>query len=171
MLTFAFMHHPYLVCILFGMPSLHLYTFLLFPCILIISRRGLQHTPIGGVAHTWLALRLVLNCNGQLLALCCARSSSHSSPAVWTPFPKASFRKKDLCGDRSSSPGLTSGPGCTMMRQTTWLTATFVLVCDLNNLLSLMSNVTHQVKHPPTVPFTIHRVFKKCFYEVKNVCK
>ena len=28
MLTFAFMHHPYLVCILFGMPSLHLFTFL-----------------------------------------------------------------------------------------------------------------------------------------------
>ena len=34
MLTFAFMHHPYLVCILFGMPSLHLFTFLmlLFSC-------------------------------------------------------------------------------------------------------------------------------------------
>ena len=30
MLTFAFMHHPYLVCILFGMPSLHLFTFLMF---------------------------------------------------------------------------------------------------------------------------------------------
>ena len=30
MLTFAFMHHPYLVCILFGMPSLHLLTFLMF---------------------------------------------------------------------------------------------------------------------------------------------
>ena len=29
-LTFAFMHHPYLVCILFGMPSLHLFTFLMF---------------------------------------------------------------------------------------------------------------------------------------------
>ena len=28
-LTFAFMHHPYLVCILFGMPSLHLFTFLM----------------------------------------------------------------------------------------------------------------------------------------------
>ena len=28
--TFAFMHHPYLVCILFGMPSLHLFTFLMF---------------------------------------------------------------------------------------------------------------------------------------------
>ena len=27
MLTFAFMHHPYLVCIFFGMPSLHLFTF------------------------------------------------------------------------------------------------------------------------------------------------
>ena len=27
MLTFAFMHYPYLVCILFGMPSLHLFTF------------------------------------------------------------------------------------------------------------------------------------------------
>ena len=30
MLTFAFMHHPYLVCILFGMPSLHPSTFLMF---------------------------------------------------------------------------------------------------------------------------------------------
>ena len=30
MLTFAFMHHPYLVCILFGMPSLHHFTFLIF---------------------------------------------------------------------------------------------------------------------------------------------
>ena len=30
MLTFACMHHPYLVCILFGMPSLHLFTFLMF---------------------------------------------------------------------------------------------------------------------------------------------
>ena len=29
-LTFAFMHHPYLVCILFGMPSLHLFTFSMF---------------------------------------------------------------------------------------------------------------------------------------------
>ena len=28
--TFAFMHPPYLVCILFGMPSLHLFTFLMF---------------------------------------------------------------------------------------------------------------------------------------------
>ena len=30
MLTFAFMHYPYLVRILFGMPSLHLFTFLMF---------------------------------------------------------------------------------------------------------------------------------------------
>ena len=30
MLTLAFMHCPYLVCILFGMPSLHLFTFLMF---------------------------------------------------------------------------------------------------------------------------------------------
>ena len=29
-LTFAFVHHPYLVCILFGLPSLHLSTFLMF---------------------------------------------------------------------------------------------------------------------------------------------
>ena len=58
-----------------------------------ISRRGLQHTPKRGcgiyVSHT------VLNCNGQLLALCCARSSSHTSSAVWTPFPEASFREKE----------------------------------------------------------------------------
>ena len=34
MLTYAFLHHPYLVCKLFGMPSLHLFTFFivfLFP--------------------------------------------------------------------------------------------------------------------------------------------
>ena len=31
MLTFAFVHHPYLVCIrLFGMPSLYLFTFVMF---------------------------------------------------------------------------------------------------------------------------------------------
>ena len=30
MLNFAFMHPPYLVRILFGMPSLHLFTFLIF---------------------------------------------------------------------------------------------------------------------------------------------
>ena len=30
MATFAFMHYPYLVHILFGMPSLHLFTFLMF---------------------------------------------------------------------------------------------------------------------------------------------
>ena len=30
MLTFAFMHYPYLVRILFGMLSLHLFTFLMF---------------------------------------------------------------------------------------------------------------------------------------------
>ena len=29
-LTFAFMHHPYLVCILFDMPSLDLFTLLMF---------------------------------------------------------------------------------------------------------------------------------------------
>ena len=28
MLTFAFMRYPYLVCLLFGMPSLHLFAFL-----------------------------------------------------------------------------------------------------------------------------------------------
>ena len=40
MLTFAFMHHPYLVCILFGMSSLHLFTFLVFlySCIIYITR-------------------------------------------------------------------------------------------------------------------------------------
>ena len=33
------MHHPYLVCILFGMPSLHLFTFLmfLFSCVLALG--------------------------------------------------------------------------------------------------------------------------------------
>ena len=41
MLIFAFMRYPYLVCILFGMPSLHLFTFLMFfkSCILCIVRR------------------------------------------------------------------------------------------------------------------------------------
>ena len=37
MLTFAFMHHPYLVCILFGMPSLHLFTFLMFFIFLLFT--------------------------------------------------------------------------------------------------------------------------------------
>ena len=62
----------------------------LFTTRLIISRRGIHHTPKRGcdthVSPT------VLNSNGQLLALCCARSSSHTSSAVWTPFPEASFR-------------------------------------------------------------------------------
>ena len=42
MLTFAFMHYPYLVCILFGMPSLHLFTFLMFfkSCIYIYMVRA-----------------------------------------------------------------------------------------------------------------------------------
>ena len=35
--TFAFMHHPYLVCIVFGMPSLHLFTFLMFFIYLCIN--------------------------------------------------------------------------------------------------------------------------------------
>ena len=30
MLTFAFMHHPYFVCITFSMPSPHIFTFLMF---------------------------------------------------------------------------------------------------------------------------------------------
>ena len=35
---FAFMHHPYLVCVRFGMPSLHLFTFVyfLFLCFLMV---------------------------------------------------------------------------------------------------------------------------------------
>ena len=32
MLTFAFVHYPYLICVLFGMPSLHLLTFFLKSC-------------------------------------------------------------------------------------------------------------------------------------------
>ena len=35
--TFAFMHPPYLVRILFGMPSLHLFTFLMFFYFFIIE--------------------------------------------------------------------------------------------------------------------------------------
>ena len=63
---------------------------LLFTTHLVISRRGLQHTPKRGCGTH--VSPTVLNCNGQLLALCCARSSSHTSSAVWTPFPEASFR-------------------------------------------------------------------------------
>ena len=40
MLTFAFMHHPYLVCILFDMPSLHLFTFVMFFFILLLLYRA-----------------------------------------------------------------------------------------------------------------------------------
>ena len=48
MLTFAFMHYPYLVCILFSMPSLHLFTFFL-------------------VLYSWdLLTLLTLNHRGQL---------------------------------------------------------------------------------------------------------
>ena len=36
--TFAFMHHPYLVCILFGVPFLHLFTFIyLYSFLVLIS--------------------------------------------------------------------------------------------------------------------------------------
>ena len=44
MLTFAFMHHPYLVCILFGMPSLHLFTFLMFFYFLVITLTSMSCT-------------------------------------------------------------------------------------------------------------------------------
>ena len=37
MLTFAFMHYPYLVRILFGMPSLHLFTFLMFLSLVLLK--------------------------------------------------------------------------------------------------------------------------------------
>ena len=40
MLTFAFMHYPYPVCILFGMPSLHLFTFLMFFLSLVQGSEG-----------------------------------------------------------------------------------------------------------------------------------
>ena len=36
MFTFAFMHYPYLVRILFGMPSLHLFKFLMFFLTLVV---------------------------------------------------------------------------------------------------------------------------------------
>ena len=36
--TFAFTHHPYLVCILFGMLSLHLFTLLMFFIYLFIEK-------------------------------------------------------------------------------------------------------------------------------------
>jgi len=41
--TFAFMHHPFLVCILIGMPSLHLFTFLMLFIFLLNRNR----TPSG----------------------------------------------------------------------------------------------------------------------------
>ena len=44
MLAFAFMHHPYLVCIFFGMPCPHLYIFnvfiFLFPYIFRVTPRA-----------------------------------------------------------------------------------------------------------------------------------
>ena len=36
-LTFVFMHHPYLVCILFGMPSLHIFTFFLVSILFCVN--------------------------------------------------------------------------------------------------------------------------------------
>ena len=39
MFTFAFMQYPYLVRILFGMPSLHLFTFLMFLS-LVLEKEG-----------------------------------------------------------------------------------------------------------------------------------
>ena len=45
MLTFAFMHYPYLVCILFGMPSLHLFTFLMF--FKSLDRRVVEGSGVG----------------------------------------------------------------------------------------------------------------------------
>ena len=154
MLTFAFMHHPYLVCILFGMPSLHLYTFLLFSCILIISRRGLQHTPnrgcgthmariMAGIKLQWPAARALL-CPIFLPLLTSrldtiSQSELSEKRLVWQSFQQSWFN------------------------QWTWLhydEANDLAYCHicvsvyLNNLLSLMSNVTHQVKYPPTC--TIH---------------
>ena len=41
MLTFTFMHYPYLVCIIVGMPSLHLFTLLM-----VLDVGILQATPI-----------------------------------------------------------------------------------------------------------------------------
>ena len=46
-LTFAFMHHPYLVCILFGMPFLHLFTFLMFFIFFMKSKEGNRKRPGG----------------------------------------------------------------------------------------------------------------------------
>ena len=45
MLTFAFMHYPYLVCMLFGMPSLHLFTFLSLVIILYVMIHWLSVIP------------------------------------------------------------------------------------------------------------------------------
>ena len=44
-LTFAFMHHLYLVCILFGMPSLHLTFLMFFFFFFFFSRFNRNHTP------------------------------------------------------------------------------------------------------------------------------
>ena len=51
MLTFAFMHYPYLVCILFGMPSLHLFFFFFKSCSIIIPPLVAKSNQEKGGAH------------------------------------------------------------------------------------------------------------------------
>ena len=53
--TFAFMHHPYLICTLFGMPSLHLFTFSMFfvflysvYCLLSLDQQSIRYEHCGG---------------------------------------------------------------------------------------------------------------------------
>ena len=50
LLTFAFMHHLYLVCILFGMPSLHFFT-LIFYFLVRFYHRGLPHGLSSACSH------------------------------------------------------------------------------------------------------------------------
>ena len=57
---------------------------------------GVGYSTLGGVAHTWLALRLVLNCNGQLLALCCADLPPTPHQPSGHRFPKRAFGKKTV---------------------------------------------------------------------------
>ena len=63
-MTFAFMHPPYLVRILFGLPSLHLFTFLMFfiSCmfLFIYLRKGCTFS-ISECAHAGRYGRIFIN--------------------------------------------------------------------------------------------------------------
>lgn len=65
----------------------------------------------------------VTHCPGRILDL---PPASHQPFRCHLIFPKRGFREKMSYSNHSSSIGLLSEPGCTMMRQIIWPTATLV---------------------------------------------